>query len=168
MTRRIAGAFKSTRDYAALTHQTQHPVREGLRVRAGSSSHESWLAREVTSIATLEEYLTTACSACRGAIDNRCRLLENELDKGLAIDRHVPVTSPVRTCSVSSRARNSRSRGQDKHGYQAIHEAGKAGIDALSFQFIASDSPPASAVPCYGFVYLLARWILGGRKVTAP
>ena len=51
---------------------------------------------------------------------------------------------------------------------EAIHEAGKTGIDALSFQFIAPDSPPASAIACYGFVYLLAGWVLGGGKVTVP
>src|SRR5262249_23610129 len=51
---------------------------------------------------------------------------------------------------------------------EAIHEAGKAGIDALSFQFIAPDSPPASAIACYGFVYLLAGWVLGSGKVTVP
>jgi len=44
---------------------------------------------------------------------------------------------------------------------EAIHEAGKAGIDALSFQFIAPDSAPAAAVACYGAVYLMAGWVLG-------
>ncbi len=43
-----------------------------------------------------------------------------------------------------------------------IHEAGKLGVDALSFQFVAPRSSSAAAVVGYTTVYLLAGWVLGG------
>ncbi|MGH6953587.1 MAG: arginase family protein [Alphaproteobacteria bacterium] len=46
---------------------------------------------------------------------------------------------------------------------KAVHEAGKAGVDALAIQFVAPDSPGAARVACYAVIYLLAGWILGGR-----
>ena len=50
----------------------------------------------------------------------------------------------------------------------AVHEAGKAGLDALSFQFIAPDSPAAAAVVAYIAVYLVAGWLLGGALARRP
>jgi arginase family enzyme len=50
----------------------------------------------------------------------------------------------------------------------AVHEAGKAGLDALSFQFIAPDSPAASAVVAYIVVYLIAGWLVGGALAARP
>jgi agmatinase len=44
-----------------------------------------------------------------------------------------------------------------------VHEAGRAGVDGLSFVYIAPNSHWAAAVVCYIVVYLLAGWVLGGR-----
>lgn len=46
---------------------------------------------------------------------------------------------------------------------KVVHEAGKAGVDALSFVYDAPESPAASAVVCYVVAYLLAGWVLGGN-----
>ena len=43
-----------------------------------------------------------------------------------------------------------------------VHEAGKSGVDALSFQFVAPRSAAAASVVGYTTVYLLAGWVLGG------
>jgi agmatinase len=45
----------------------------------------------------------------------------------------------------------------------AVHEAGKAGLDALSFVYVAPRSPGIAAMVSYVVVYLLAGWITGGR-----
>jgi agmatinase len=44
-----------------------------------------------------------------------------------------------------------------------VHEAGKAGLDALSFVYVAPRSPGIAAMVSYVVVYLLAGLILGGR-----
>jgi agmatinase len=44
-----------------------------------------------------------------------------------------------------------------------VHEAGKRGLDGLSFVYVAPRSSGAAAVVCYVVVYLMAGWILGGR-----
>ncbi|HZS33137.1 MAG TPA: arginase family protein [Methylomirabilota bacterium] len=45
----------------------------------------------------------------------------------------------------------------------AVHEAGRAGLDGLSFVYVAPRSPAIAAIVSYVVVYLLAGWILGGR-----
>jgi hypothetical protein len=45
----------------------------------------------------------------------------------------------------------------------AVHEAGKAGLDSLSFVYVAPRSAGIAAVVSYVIVYLLAGWIKGGR-----
>ncbi len=44
-----------------------------------------------------------------------------------------------------------------------VHAAGKAGIDALSFVYIAPNSHAVGAVVSYAVVYLMAGWVLGGK-----
>jgi agmatinase len=45
----------------------------------------------------------------------------------------------------------------------AVHEAGKRGLDALSFVYVAPRSAGIAAMVSYVVVYLLAGWILGGH-----
>ena len=45
-----------------------------------------------------------------------------------------------------------------------VHEAGKAGLDSLSFVYVAPNSPSAAAVVCYVIVYFLAGRVLGRKK----
>jgi hypothetical protein len=45
----------------------------------------------------------------------------------------------------------------------AVHEAGPAGLDGLSFVYVASRSAGIAAVVSYVVVNLLAGWIIGGR-----
>lgn len=46
---------------------------------------------------------------------------------------------------------------------KVVHEAGKRGLDGLSFVYVAPRSSGAAAVVCYVIVYLMAGWVLGGR-----
>jgi agmatinase len=43
-----------------------------------------------------------------------------------------------------------------------VHEAGKAGLDGLSFAYVAPTAA-IGAVVSYIVVYLLAGWVLGGK-----
>jgi agmatinase len=44
-----------------------------------------------------------------------------------------------------------------------VHEAGKAGLDGLSFVYVAPNSAGAAAVVCYTIVYFLAGRVLGKK-----
>jgi arginase family enzyme len=46
---------------------------------------------------------------------------------------------------------------------KVVHEAGKAGLDALSFVYVAPRSDAISALVSYIVVYYLAGLVLGGR-----
>ena len=44
-----------------------------------------------------------------------------------------------------------------------VHEAGRRGLDSLSFVYVAPRSSATAAIVSYVVVYLMAGWVLGGH-----